>query len=135
MGTLDDRNKPIKNFINPHKSIDDCSGEEWSAAAEAYWSERANTLKSEQREKVCLFCNTSQVEVSEFEAEEAARFEQLVAALGTYSAISYCHGITLDVLLNLEGYISGNLKSLRKANLALTRMIKLVEEEEKDLNW
>jgi hypothetical protein len=119
-------------------SIDDCSGEEWSAATRAFW-ERVDEDPQYQKQD-SLFAGDSlfegtlrQDEDDEHAAEtqcmldDERQFEQIVQVLGPYDAISYCHGAALEILLNLDNCLN-NAAAIRKASRALDRMARLTEE-------
>jgi hypothetical protein len=138
MGTLDDRNKPVDPF-NTRKSIDDCSGEEWSAAARAFWEKMEEDPHYQKQESLfdgdSLFEDTDPLRQDEdehametqFMLNDEKQFEQIVQVLGPYDAISYCHGAALEILLNLDNCLN-NAAAIRKASRALDRMARLTEE-------
>jgi hypothetical protein len=137
MGTLDDRNKPIDPF-NTRKSIDDCSGEEWSAAARAFWQKMDEDPHYQKQESLfdgdSLFEDTLRQDEddehameTQFMLDDEKQFEQIVQVLGPYDAISYCHGAALEILLNLDNCLN-NAAAIRKASRALDRMARLTEE-------
>lgn len=132
MGTLDDRNQPLR------RSIDDCSGEEWSAAAKAFWEKMEEDPQYQKQESLfegdSLFTDTHRQDEDECAAEETQlmldderQFEKIVEVLGPYDAISYCHGAALEILLNLDNCLN-NAAAIRKASRALDRMARLTEE-------
>lgn len=137
MGTLDDRNKPIDPF-NTRTSIDDCSGEEWSAAARAFWEKMDENPKDEKQDSLfggdSLFdymfdedANRGDVEATQLMLDDEKQFEKIVEVLGPYDAISYCHGAALEILLNMDNCLN-NAAAIRKASRALDRMARLTEE-------
>jgi hypothetical protein len=136
MGTLDDRNKPVDPF-NTRVSIDDCSGEEWSAAARAFWQKMEEDPHYQKQESLfdgdSLFEDTLRQDEDEhametqFMLDDEKQFEQIVQVLGPYDAISYCHGAALEILLNLDNCLN-NAAAIRKASRALDRMARLTEE-------
>jgi hypothetical protein len=133
MGTLDDRNKPIDPY-NTRKSIDDCSGEEWSAAARAFWEKMDEDPQYQKQESLfaggSLFeedVDTDAAEETNLMLDDERQFEQIVQVLGPYDAISYCHGVALEILLNLDTCLN-NAAAIRKASRALDRMARLTEE-------
>jgi hypothetical protein len=137
MGTLDDRNKPIDPF-NTRMSIDDCSGEEWSAAARAFWQKMEEDPHYQKQESLfdgdSLFEDTLRQDEddehameTQFMLDDEKQFEQIVQVLGPYDAISYCHGAALEILLNLDNCLN-NAAAIRKASRALDRMARLTEE-------
>jgi len=142
MGTLDDRNKPIDPF-NTRKSIDDCSGEEWSAAARAFWEKMEEDPHYQKQESLfagdSLFEDTLRQDEDEhametqFMLDDEKQFEKIVDVLGPYDAISYCHGAALEILLNLDNCLN-NAAAIRKASRALDRMARLTEET-RGVNW
>jgi hypothetical protein len=138
MGTLDDRNKPIDPF-NTRRSIDDCSGEEWSAAAKAFWQKMEEDPHYQKQESLfdgdSLFEDTDPSRQDEdehametqFMLDDEKQFEKIVDVLGPYDAISYCHGAALEILLNLDNCLN-NSAAIRKASRALDRMARLTDE-------
>jgi hypothetical protein len=136
MGTLDDRNKPIDPF-NTRMSIDDCSGEEWSAATRAFWKQMEEDPDYQKQESLfegdSLFEDTLRQDEdmhameTQFMLDDEKQFEQIVQVLGPYDAISYCHGAALEILLNLDNCLN-NAAAIRKASRALDRMARLTEE-------
>lgn len=137
MGTLDDRNQPVDPF-NTRKSIDDCSGEEWTAASRAFWEKMDENPKDQKQESLfggdSLFDYMLEADENNYAAEETQlmlddekQFERIVEVLGPYDAISYCHGAALEILLNLDNCLN-NAAAIRKASLALNRMARLTEE-------
>lgn len=139
MGTLDDRNKPVDPF-NTRRSIDDCSGEEWSAAAKAFWQKMDEDPHYQKQESLfdgdSLFEDTDPLRQDEddehametqFMLDDEKQFEKIVDVLGPYDAISYCHGAALEILLNLDNCLN-NAAAIRKASRALDRMARLTEE-------
>lgn len=133
MGTLDDRNQPVDPF-NTRKSIDDCSGEEWSAAARAFWEKMDEDPQYQKQDSLfdgdSLFeedVNTDAVEETQLMLDDEKQFEKIVDVLGPYDAISYCHGAALEILLNLDNCLN-NAAAIRKASRALNRMARLTEE-------
>ena len=136
MGTLDDRNKPIDPF-NTRVSIDDCSGEEWSAAARAFWQKMEDDPHYQKQESLfdgdSLFEDTLRQDEDEhametqFMLDDEKQFEKIVDVLGPYDAISYCHGAALEILLNLDNCLN-NAAAIRKASRALDRMARLTDE-------
>ena len=133
MGTLDDRNKPVDPY-NTRKSIDDCSGEEWSAAAKAFWEkmdEDPQYQKAQYQKEESLFEGDSIFDPKAQETismlDDEKQFEKIVDVLGPYDAISYCHGVALEILLNLDNCLN-NAAAIRKASRALDRMARLTEE-------
>lgn len=130
MTTLDDRNQPL----NTRKSIDDCSGEEWSAAARAFWEKMDEDPHYQKQDSLfdgdSLFeedVNTDAVEETQLMLDDEKQFEKIVDVLGPYDAISYCHGAALEILLNLDNCLN-NAAAIRKASRALNRMARLTEE-------
>lgn len=130
MTTLDDRNQPL----NTRKSIDDCSGEEWSAAARAFWEKMDEDPHYQKQDSLfdgdSLFeedVNTDAVEETQLMLDDEEQFEKIVDVLGPYDAISYCHGAALEILLNLDNCLN-NAAAIRKASRALNRMARLTEE-------
>ena len=130
MTTLDDRNQPL----NTRKSIDDCSGEEWSAANRAFWKQMEEDPQYQKQESLfdgdSLFeedVNTDAVEETQLMLDDEKQFERIVEVLGPYDAISYCHGAALEILLNLDNCLN-NAAAIRKASRALDRMARLTEE-------
>ena len=142
MGTLDDRNKPIDPF-NTRKSIDDCSGEEWSAATRAFWKQMEEDPDYQKQESLfegdSLFEDTLRQDEdvhameTQFMLDEEKQFEKIVEVLGPYDAISYCHGAALEILLNLDTCLN-NAAAIRKASRALDRMARLTDET-RGVNW
>jgi hypothetical protein len=142
MGTLDDRNKPIDPF-NTRKSIDDCSGEEWSAATRAFWKQMEEDPDYQKQESLfegdSLFEGTLRQDEdvhameTQFMLDEEKQFEKIVEVLGPYDAISYCHGAALEILLNLDICLN-NAAAIRKASRALDRMARLTDET-RGVNW
>jgi hypothetical protein len=136
MGTLDDRNKPVDPF-NTRVSIDDCSGEEWSAAARAFWQKMEEDPHYQKQESLfdgdSLFEDTLRQDEDEhametqFMLDDEKQFEKIVDVLGPYDAISYCHGAALEILLNLDNCLN-NSAAIRKASRALDRMARLTDE-------
>jgi hypothetical protein len=137
MGTLDDRNKPVDPY-NTRRSIDDCSGEEWSAATRAFWKQMDEDPQYQKQESLfagdSLFDNEVRQDEDEYAVEETQlmlddekQFERIVEVLGPYDAISYCHGAALEILLNLDNCLN-NAAAIRKASRALDRMARLTEE-------
>ncbi len=136
MGTLDDRNKPIDPF-NTRRSIDDCSGEEWSAAAKAFWEKMEEDPQYQKQESLfdgdSLFEDTLRQDEdmhameTQFMLDDEKQFEKIVDVLGPYDAISYCHGAALEILLNLDNCLN-NAAAIRKASRALERMARLTDE-------
>jgi hypothetical protein len=136
MGTLDDRNKPVDPF-NTRMSIDDCSGEEWSAAARAFWKQMEEDPDYQKQESLfegdSLFEDTLRQDEdvhameTQFMLDEEKQFEKIVEVLGPYDAISYCHGAAREILLNLDNCLN-NAAAIRKASRALDRMARLTEE-------
>jgi len=115
------------------KSIDECSAEEWSAAAKGQW----DFLKQDKEEDIFdgnLFDEADQSNADPIyrQIEEEERFEQLVQILGPYYAISYCHGAALDILLNIDN--AHNSMSIDAAKIHLNRMARLIDETE-GVNW
>jgi hypothetical protein len=139
MGTLDDRNQPL----NTRKSIDDCSGEEWSAANRAFWKQMEEDPQYQKQESLfegdSLFDDTLRQDEDEhametqFMLDDERQFEQIVQVLGPYDAISYCHGAALEILLNLDNCLN-NSAAIRKASRALDRMARLTDET-RGVNW
>jgi hypothetical protein len=139
MGTLDDRNQPL----NTRKSIDDCSGEEWSAANRAFWKQMEEDPQYQKQESLfegdSLFDDTLRQDEDEhametqFMLDDERQFEQIVEVLGPYDAISYCHGAALEILLNLDNCLN-NSAAIRKASRALDRMARLTDET-RGVNW
>lgn len=130
MTTLDDRNQPL----NTRKSIDDCSGEEWSAANRAFWKQMEEDPQYQNQgslfEGDSLFeedGNTDAAEETQLMLDDERQFEKIVEVLGPYDAISYCHGAALEILLNLDNCLN-NAAAIRKASRALDRMARLTEE-------
>ena len=136
MGTLDDRNKPVDPF-NKRMSIDDCSGEEWSAAAKAFWEKMEEDPQYQKQESLfdgdSLFEDTLRQDEdmhameTQFMLDDEKQFEKIVDVLGPYDAISYCHGAALEILLNLDNCLN-NSAAIRKASRALERMARLTDE-------
>jgi hypothetical protein len=138
MGTLDDRNKPVDPF-NTRRSIDDCSGEEWSAANRAFWKQMEEDPQYQKQESLfdgdSLFTGDTHrldedpyaIEETQLMLDDEKQFEQIVQVLGPYDAISYCHGAALEILLNLDNCLN-NAAAIRKASRALDRMARLTEE-------
>lgn len=128
MGTLDDRNQPVDPF-NTRRSIDDCSGEEWSAAAKAFWEKMDEDPQYQKQDSLfdgdSIFDPKAQETISMLDDEK--QFEKIVDVLGPYDAISYCHGAALEILLNLDNCLN-NAAAIRKASRALDRMARLTEE-------
>ena len=117
------------------KSIDECSAEEWNAAAKGQWE----FLKQDKEEEEDIFDGSLFDEADQGNAdpifrqiEEEERFEQLVQILGPYYAISYCHGAALDILLNIDN--AHNSMSIDAAKVHLNRMARLIDETE-GVNW
>lgn len=156
MGTLDDRNKPVDPF-KTRGSIDDCSVEEWDAAARSKWAkEEINKYLYEEdpvysrEDKVVrdwlndpeeedLFSGNLFDEADRGDTEsvykmieENDRFEQIVQILGPYYAISYCHGAALDILMDIDN--AHNSMSIEVAKVHLSRMARLINETE-GVNW
>ena len=130
MTTLDDRNQPL----NTRKSIDDCSGEEWSAANRAFWKQMEEDPQYQNQgslfEGDSLFeedGNTDAAEETQLMLDDERQFEKIVEVLGPYDTISYCHGAALEILLNLDNCLN-NAAAIRKASRALDRMARLTEE-------
>ena len=136
MGTLDDRNKPVDPF-NTRMSIDDCSGEEWSAATRAFWKQMEEDPDYQKQESLfegdSLFEDTLRQDEdmhameTQFMLDDEKQFEKIVDVLGPYDAISYCHGAALEILLNLDNCLN-NAAAIRKASRALERMARLTDE-------
>jgi hypothetical protein len=137
MTTLDDRNQPVDPF-NRRMSIDDCSGEEWSAANRAFWKQMEEDPQYQKQESLfdgdSLFTDIQRQEENQYGVEETQlmlddekQFEKIVDVLGPYDAISYCHGAALEILLNLDNCLN-NAAAIRKASRALDRMARLTDE-------
>lgn len=137
MGTLDDRNKPVDPY-NTRRSIDDCSGEEWNAATRAFWKQMDEDPQYQKQDSLfegdSLFTDTQRQEENQYGVEETKlmldderQFEKIVDVLGPYDAISYCHGVALEILLNLDNCLN-NAAAIRKASRALDRMARLTDE-------
>ena len=133
MGTLDDRNQPL----NTRKSIDDCSGEEWSAANRAFWKQMEEDPRYQKQESLfdgdSLFEEDEHAMETQFMLDDEKQFEKIVDVLGPYDAISYCHGAALEILLNLDTCLN-NSAAIRKASRALDRMARLTDET-RGVNW
>lgn len=117
------------------KSIDDCSGEEWNAAAKGHW----DFLKKDRVYKEDIFGGSLFDEADQGDTdpvyrliEEEERFEQIVQILGPYYAISYCHGAALDILLDIDN--AHNSMSIDVAKVHLSRMARLINETQ-GVNW
>ena len=125
------------------KSIDECSGEEWNAAAKGHW----DFLKKDRvyEEDPMYSTDSSIFQGSLFDdadqgdaepvyklIEEEERFEQIIQILGPYYAISYCHGAALDILMNMDNI--HNSKGIELAKTHLSRMARLINETE-GVNW
>lgn len=125
MTTLDDRNQPLR------RSIDDCSGEEWSAAARAFWEKMDEDPQYQKQESLfdgdSLFEEDDAFEETKLMLDDEKQFEKIVDVLGPYDAISYCHGAALEILLNLDNCLN-NAAAIRKASRALDRMARLTDE-------
>lgn len=126
--------------METRKSIDDCSGEEWSAASRAFWKQLNEDPQYQKQED--LF-DTPLFEVSPTDddlnrqqtmqmLDEEHRFEQLVQVLGPYYAIGYCHGAALEILMDPDNGLSS--KAVEVAKLHLTRMARLIDQTE-GVNW
>lgn len=139
MTTLDDRNQPVDPYnYHERRSIDDCSGEEWSAAAKAFWEKMEEDPQYQKQESLfdgdSLFTDIQRQEENQYGVEETQlmlddekQFEKIVDVLGPYDAISYCHGVALEILLNLDNCLN-NAAAIRKASRALDRMARLTDE-------
>lgn len=138
------------------KSIDECSGEEWNAAAKGHWDFlRTNKVYEEdpvystREDKIIadrwvedeedIFGGSLFDEADQGDAdpvyrliEEEERFEQIVQILGPYYAISYCHGAALNILMDMEN--THNSKDIELAKTHLSRMARLISETE-GVNW
>lgn len=144
MSTLDDRNKPIDPY-NTRKSIDDCSGEEWNAAARAHWeSEKIyeeDPVYSKYKPDDKLFSGSLFDDADDDRGdtesiyqmiEEEDTFEQIVQIMGPWEAISFCHGTALAILMDKDNFT--NSASIEKAKVYLSRMARLINET-KECNW
>lgn len=138
------------------KSIDDCSGEEWNAAAKGHWDflkkdrvYEEDPVYSSREDKIIanrriedeedifggsLFDEADQGDTDPVYRliEEEERFEQIVQILGPYYAISYCHGAALDILLDIDN--AHNSMSIDVAKVHLSRMARLINETQ-GVNW
>jgi hypothetical protein len=125
-------------MMEDRKSIDDCSGEEWSAAAKAFWQkmdEDPHYQKQDELFDTPLF-DEEEDDISHHQTvkmlDEEHRFEQLVQVLGPYYAIGYCHGAALDILMDSDNGLCS--AAIETAKLHLTRMARLINETE-GVNW
>lgn len=139
MGTLDDRNQPVDPFNTKRMSIDDCSGEEWTAASRAFWQrldEDPQYQKQHELFDTPLFDEDEDDDISHQQTvkmlDEEHRFEQLVQVLGPYYAIGYCHGAALEILMDPDNCLSTG--AVEAAKLHLTRMARLIDQTE-GVNW
>lgn len=125
-------------MMETRKSIDDCSGEEWSAATKAFWKQMDEDPQYQKQESLfsgdSLFEDTLRQDEddkhameTQFMLDDEKQFEKIVDVLGPYDAISYCHGAALEILLNLDNCLN-NAAAIRKASRALDRMARLTEE-------
>jgi hypothetical protein len=128
------------------KSIDECSGEEWNAAAKGHW-DFLRTNKVYEEDPVYSKYEDDVFEGSLFDdadedqgdtesvyqmLQEEDAFEQIVQVLGPWDAISFCHGTVLSILLDKESHTSS--KEIEKAKTYLSRMARLINETE-GVNW
>jgi hypothetical protein len=128
------------------KSIDECSGEEWNAAAKGHW-DFLRTNKVYEEDPVYSKYEDDVFEGSLFDEadedqgdtesiyqmlQEEDAFEQIVQVLGPWDAISFCHGTVLSILLDKESHTSS--KEIEKAKTYLSRMARLINETE-GVNW
>ena len=130
-------------MMETRKSIDDCSGEEWNAATKAFWKQMEEDPQYQRQDSIfdgdSLFENSFRQDEDEHAAEtqfmldDEKQFEQIVQVLGPYDSISYCHGVALEILLNLDTCLN-NSAAIRKASRALDRMARLTDET-RGVNW
>jgi hypothetical protein len=131
-------------MMETRNSIDDCSGEEWSAATKAFWKQMDEDPRYQKQESLfdgdSLFADSFRQDEDESASEDTVfmldderRFEQIVQVLGPYDAISYCHGVALEILLNLDTCLN-NSAAIREASRALDRMARLTDET-RGVNW
>lgn len=136
-------------MMETRKSIDDCSGEEWSAATRAFWERMDEDPQYQKQHELfdgTIFDKADETEEDPFDfnaseayegtyqmLEEEKQFEQIVQVLGPYGTISYCHGVALEILLNLDTCLN-NSQAIRKASRALDRMARLTDET-RGVNW
>lgn len=128
------------------KSIDECSGEEWNAAAKGHWDFlRTNKVYEEDpvysKYEEDIFEGSLFDEADEDQGDtesiyqmlqEEDAFEQIVQVLGPWDAISFCHGTVLSILLDKESHTSS--REIEKAKTYLSRMARLINETE-GVNW
>ena len=127
-------------------SIDECSGEEWNAAAKGHW-DFLRTSKVYEEDPVYSKDDKDIFQGSLFDEADEDRgdtesvylmlqdedaFEHIVQVLGPWDAISYCHGAALAILLNKDS--TTNAKEIEKAKTYLSRMARLINETE-GVNW
>jgi hypothetical protein len=120
-------------------SIDDCSGEEWSAATRAFWEKMDEDPQYQKQNELFdtpLFDDEEDDDIHQRQTvkmlDEEHRFEQLVQVLGPYYAIGYCHGAALDILMDPDNGLCS--AAIETAKVHLTRMVRLINETE-GINW
>jgi len=158
MHTVDDRNKPVDPF-NTRKSIDECSGEEWNAASQAYWAKASlewdatsqaawakASIDKQLYEEDPVYSKDPLFDGNLFDvAEESEQrsetykmiededaFEAIVDIMGPWEAISFCHGTALAILMDKDNFTSS--ASIEKAKVYLSRMARLINET-RECNW
>jgi len=136
--------------METRKSIDECSGEEWNAAAKGHWDFLKKDIKKDrvyEEDPVYSKYDEDIFEGSLFDEadedqgdvesvylmlKEEDAFEQIVQVLGPWDAISFCHGTVLSILLDKESHTSS--REIEKAKTYLSRMARLINETE-GVNW
>jgi hypothetical protein len=144
------------------KSIDECSGEEWNAAAKGHWDFlRTNKVYEEdpvystREDKIVadrwvedeedifggsLFDEAEEISTKDtvgmYEMEEWLNQEEIldevVKCLGDWDAIAYCQGTVLRIMMDQQSIT--NKSAIAVAKRHLDRLSRLVNETE-GVNW
>ena len=139
--------------METRQSIDECSGEEWNAAAKGHWDFLRENKYKDVYEEDPVYSKDSifegklfdQADESEVEDDPQADrsviedwlrqeeiLDEVVKCLGDWEAIAYCHGTILRILLDSKNVT--NTKALDVARRHIDRLYRLVNETQ-GINW
>ena len=131
--------------METRKSIDECSGEEWNAAAKGHW-DFLRTSKVYEEDPVysqqddlfseSMFDKADEQSEARQEIEDWMRQEEIldtvVQCLGDWDAIAYCQGTVLRILMDNQNVTNKNAITVAKRHL--DRLSLLVNSTE-GVNW
>lgn len=130
--------------METRQSIDECSGEEWNAAARGHWDFLKKDRVYEEDPVYSSIFDGNLFDEAEEEEQQEDRYEiedwlhqekildDVVECLGDWDAIAYCQGTVLRILMDTKNVTNKNAITVAKRHL--DRLSQLVNSTE-GINW